>query len=449
MAFSSRAALFALIVSVAPLPVLAVDPPAPMVPLLVKTSEIVDREDAAKFLPTPVVVEKLATGMKFTEGPVWMPAQTKVDATGPAMPEGYLLFSDIPVNQIKKWTAKEGLTVFRELSNGTNGNARDSEGRLISCEHATRRVTRTEPDGTITVLADAFEGKKFNSPNDVAVHSSGALYFTDPPYGLPKGEKKEQATNNVYRVDPKTKEVKAVATDFDMPNGLAFSPDYKTLYVADSGKPKHIRALAVNADGTLGAGTVFSKIDKGAPDGIKVDPEGRVFSSSGDGAQVFSPKGELVARILIPEAAANLAFGGANGRDLYITAKTSLYRVALKPLTAAEAGGRARHVALINDMIAAMNSLTTELKSVKDEATSKAAAPKVQAAGAQLQALKNQADKLPPLGNGEDQRLQEEFSKPLTEAMTAFTTEAMRVAAKPELLTPELKGAFESLSQLK
>lgn len=330
MPHSPRAGIvIALLFSAWPLasPAFAADAPAAIIAVPPKTSEILAAADAARFLPNPVVVEKLATGLKFTEGPVWFSAA--------AGAEGYLLFSDIPASHIKKWSEKEGLTVFREQSNGANGNARDAEGRLISCEHTARRVTRTEADGSITVLADAFEGKKLNSPNDVAIHSSGALYFTDPPYGLPKGQVKEQATNNVYRLDLKTREVKAVATDFDMPNGLAFSPDFKTLYIADSGKPKHIRALPVNADGTLGAGVVFCQIDKGAPDGIKVDADGRVFSSSGDGVQVISPKGDLVARILISEAAANLAFGGPAGRDLYITAKTSLYRVALKPAAGA------------------------------------------------------------------------------------------------------------------
>jgi len=280
--------------------------------------EIVDKAEFAKVVPADAKVEKLATDMKFVEGPCWM-----------AEDGGYLLFSDIPQSHIKKWSEKEGLGVYREQSNGTNGNARDGQGRLISCEHTSRRITRTEKNGQVSVLADKFEGKRFNSPNDVVVKSDGTIWFTDPPYGTPKGEKKELEKNHVFRFDPATNEVKAVASDCDMPNGLAFSPDEKVLYVADSGKPRHIRAFTVNADGTLGAGEVFCKIDKGAPDGIRVDAAGHVLSSAADGVQIFSSKGELIGKILVPEGPANLTFGGAEGNVLFITARTSLYRIKL------------------------------------------------------------------------------------------------------------------------
>jgi len=179
------------------------------------------------------------------------------------------------------------------------------------------------------VLADKFEGKRFNSPNDVVVKSDGTIWFTDPPYGTPKDQKKELDKNYVFRFDPKTKEIKAVVADCNMPNGLAFSPDEKVLYVADSGTPRHIRAFTVNADGALSGGDEFCKIDKGAPDGVRVDAAGRVFSSAADGVQIFSDKGKLIGRILVAESPANLNFGGSDKKELYITARTSLYRIKL------------------------------------------------------------------------------------------------------------------------
>lgn len=282
--------------------------------------DIRDKQEFARIVPADAKVEKLATDMKFLEGPVWS-----------ADDGGSLLFSDIPAHHINRWEDKTGLTVYRENSNGTNGNTRDPEGRLISCEHATRRVTRTEKDGTITVLADKFEGKRFNSPNDVVVKSDGTIWFTDPPYGTPKGEQKELDKNYVFRLDPKNKEIKPVIADCDMPNGLAFAPDEKKLYVADSGKPKHIRVFNVAADGAItGPGEVFCKIDNGAPDGVRVDAAGRIFSSAKDGVQIFSDKGDLIGKILLPESCANLCFGGKEKGELYMTASKSLYRIKLK-----------------------------------------------------------------------------------------------------------------------
>jgi gluconolactonase len=286
--------------------------------------EIKDKVEFAKIVPADAKVAKIAPGMTFTEGPCWFN-----DAAG-----GHLLFSDIPAHHIQRWDEKSGVTVFREQSNYTNGNTRDAEGRLISCEHETRRVTRTEEDGSITVLADQFDGKKFNSPNDVVVKSDGTIWFTDPPYGLPKGAQKELDKNYVFRLDPKTKEVKPVASACEMPNGLAFSPGEKKLYVADSGKGREIRVFTVNPDNTLSGGDVFCKIDNGAPDGIRVDPAGRVFSSARDGVQIFSPAGRLIGKILLPESCANLTFGGPDNRDLYMTASKSLYRIKLSPAAA-------------------------------------------------------------------------------------------------------------------
>jgi gluconolactonase len=275
-----------------------------------------DEAEFRKIFPSDARVERLATGLKFTEGPVWIAAGNS----------GMLVFSDIPANQLKSWDPRNGLRVFRDPSNNANGNTLDAEGRLVTAEHGARRISRTEAAGNAVAVVESFEGKKLNSPNDVVVKADGTIWFTDPDYGL-AGRPKEQEGNNVYRFDPKSKHLTAVARDFDKPNGLCFSPDESRLYVADSGKPRHIRVFAVGAGGTLGSGSVFAAIDKGGPDGIRCDESGRVWSSSGDGAQVFSPEGKLIARILLPEAAANLAFGGKDGKTLYLTARTSLYAV--------------------------------------------------------------------------------------------------------------------------
>ncbi len=266
-------------------------------------------------------VEKLAGDFQFVEGPVWLPR------------ESALIFSDIPKDELKRWTRTGGVTVFRAPSRNANGNSLDAAGRLLTCEHSGRRVVRLEPDGTLAVLAEAFEGRRLNSPNDIVERRDGTLWFTDPDYGLKTDPAtkakvgKEQPGNFVYRLDPKSGRVTAVARDFSHPNGLAFSPDEAKLYIADSGAPRHIRVFSVASDGTLRDGRVFCTIDKGGPDGIRVDREGRVWSSTGDGVQVFSPAGELLGRILTPEAAANLCFGGEDGRTLFITARKSLYAI--------------------------------------------------------------------------------------------------------------------------
>jgi gluconolactonase len=259
-------------------------------------------------------VMKLGSGMAFTEGPCWMPGDG-----------GWLVFSDIPADELKKWTAA-GIATWRKPSSQANGNLLDQQGRLITCEHASRAVTRTRADGTIEVLADGFGGKRLNSPNDVAVKSDGTLWFTDPPYGI-KAEQQEQAASNVFRLDPRTKALTVAVADCDRPNGLCFSPDEKLLYVADSGKPTHIRVFAVKDDGTLGDGKVFATLDHGAPDGIKCDVQGNLWSSAGDGVRVYAPSGVWLGTVLTPEAGANLCFGGADGRTLFITAKTSLYAI--------------------------------------------------------------------------------------------------------------------------
>lgn len=268
---------------------------------------------AVPLVPDGAKVEKLAGGMKFCEGPVW----TENDG-------GYLVFSDIPQSKLMKWDGKT-LTTFRENSHETNGNTRDREERLISCQHAARRVVRIDKN-VETTLAERFDGKRFNSPNDCVVKTDGSIWFTDPSYGTPKGDAKEIGGCHVYRIAPGTNEVTKVADGFDMPNGLCFSPDEKTLYIADSGKPHHIRKFNVNGD-KLDGGEVFCVIDNGVPDGIRCDEQGNVWSSAGDGAQVFSPDGELITRVLCPESPANLCFGGADGKTLFMTARTSLYAV--------------------------------------------------------------------------------------------------------------------------
>jgi len=261
-------------------------------------------------------LQKLAGGMKFTEGPVW------TDADG-----GYLVFSDIPSNELKKWTAQNGLSTYRKVEYQTNGNTRDGKGQLISCCHGARNVLIEEKDGMVRPLVADFEGNRFNSPNDVVVKSDGTIWFTDPPYGLPKGDKREidQVKNYVFRFDPVSRRVASVISDPEMPNGLCFSPDEKKLYVADSGKAHQILVYDVTDQDLLVNGRVFCVIDKGVPDGMRCDEKGNLWSTAGDGIHIFSPDGKLVTKIPVPETPANLCFGGADGKTLFITARTSLY----------------------------------------------------------------------------------------------------------------------------
>jgi len=286
---------------------------------LIFAADFLIKNDAEfqKLLPQDAKVQKLAGDFKFLEGPTWL-----------AWDGGFLVFSDIPANHIKKWTAKDGITVFRDNSNAANGNTTDRNGNLFTCEHTARRLTLTTKDGSTTVITDkSADGNRYSSPNDLVVHSNGSVYFTDPPYGLPRTEKKEQPGNYVFRYDPKTKQSTPVVKDFDMPNGLALSPDEKKIYVADSGRPHHIRVFDVNDDGSLANGRIFAVIDKGGPDGIRTDSAGRLWSSAADGVHIFAPTGELIGRILVPESPANLCFGGPTGKTLFITARTSLYSI--------------------------------------------------------------------------------------------------------------------------
>jgi sugar lactone lactonase YvrE len=275
-------------------------------------------DDFARCVDPAAVPRKLAGGMKFTEGPVWVPQGG-----------GYLVFSDIPAGELKRWSEQDGLTTWRKPSHGANGNTLDARGRLITCEHEGRRLAILEGDGTLRTLVDRFEGMRFNSPNDLVVAGDGAVYFTDPDYGL-RGQAGELGGRWVFRFDPASGDLRVLAKDFDKPNGIALSPDGRKLYVADSGAPKHIRVFEVAADGGISNGRVFCEIGQGAPDGIRCDEDGRVWSSAGDGVRIFDAAGRLSGIIPVPEAPANLCFGGAEGRTLFITARTSLYAIGVR-----------------------------------------------------------------------------------------------------------------------
>jgi gluconolactonase len=271
-------------------------------------------------------VERLWTGARWAEGPAWFAGGR------------YLVFSDIPNNRIMRFDECSGhVSEFRKPSNNSNGNTTDREGRLVTCEHLSRRVTRTEHDGSITVLASHYKGKRLNSPNDVVVKSDGSIWFTDPSYGIMadyEGKKAESEIGacHVYRIDPHSGDVAVVADDFVKPNGLAFSRDERLLYVADTGishdakGPKHIRALKVNADGkSLGTSSVFADCTAGLFDGFRVDIDGRIWTSAGDGVHCYTAGGVLIGKIRIPELVANVCFGGPMRNRLFICGCTSLY----------------------------------------------------------------------------------------------------------------------------
>ena len=259
----------------------------------------------------------VANGFKFTEGPAWWPAA------------GGLIFSDIPADRLHLWTPDGNCRVFRSPSRHANGNTVDLAGNLVTCEHGSRTVTRTAPDGTVKTIASSYRGRKLNSPNDVIVKRDGTVWFTDPPYGI-KPEQGELPANYVFRLDPGAAEPVAVASDFSRPNGLCFSPDERVLYIADSDKElHHVRRFAVNADNTLSGGEVFIIIDAGLADGIRVDEDGRFYSTSAEGVVVFDPEGKLLGKLRTPATAANCAFGGKDGRTLFITATDAVWSVRL------------------------------------------------------------------------------------------------------------------------
>jgi gluconolactonase len=275
-------------------------------------------------------VERLWTGARWSEGPAWFAAGR------------YLVWSDIPNNRMLRYDDCDGsVSVFRQPSNNSNGNTVDAQGRLVTCEHGARRVTRTEHDGTIKVIAEAFKGKRLNSPNDLVVKSDGSIWFTDPPYGILFDYEGGRAGSeigacHVYRADPDSSDVSIVADDFEKPNGIAFSRDEKCLFVADTGVthkengPKHIRKLAVHNDGrTLGSSSVFADCTAGLFDGFRLDNSGRIWTSAGDGVHCYDPDGTLIGKIRIPELVSNVCFGGAKRNRLFICGTTSLYSVFL------------------------------------------------------------------------------------------------------------------------
>jgi len=242
-----------------------------------------------------------------------------------------LLFSDIPANRIYKWSPDKVLTVFRDPSGNSNGLTYDRESRLIACEHGNRRLSRIEKVGSYTVLADRFRGKRLNSPNDVVVKSDGAIYFTDPPYGIIP-EEQELPFQGVFRFKPETKELTLLVDDFEKPNGLAFSPDETVLYVADSSTRRHVRTFDVKDDGTLGNSRLFAEIRSnlpGNPDGMKVDVEGHPYVAAAGGVWVFSQDGKHLGTIRTPEIPSNCAFGDEDWKTLFITARTSVYHIRL------------------------------------------------------------------------------------------------------------------------
>ena len=271
-------------------------------------------------------LELVHDGMKWCEGPVYF-------SDG-----DYFVWSDIPNNRMMRWVDGLGVSVFRSPSNNSNGNTRDRQGRLISCEHLSRRVTRMEIDGSITVLVDNYEGKRLNSPNDVVVKSDGTIWFTDPPYGIMsdyegKRSPSETGKNYVFRYDPKEEKLTVVADDFQMPNGLAFSPDEKYLYISDTGATHdkngahHIRRFQVKDGNELSGNTVFVEVNPGISDGFRVDIDGNVWSSAADGVHCYSPGGELLGKILVPDVVANLTFGGKKRNQLFIMGTHAVYSV--------------------------------------------------------------------------------------------------------------------------
>ena len=290
--------------------------------------EIYDDRFAA-MLPPGAELARHFTGMEWAEGPVYF---TEGD---------FLLWSDIPNDRIMRYSDADGVSVFRQPAGYTNGHYRDRQGRLVSCEHGNRRISRTEPDGSVITLADNYQGNRLNSPNDLAIKSDGSIWFTDPPYGILSDREGHKADSElagcfVFRLDPDTRALEIVADDFDRPNGICFSPDESVLYVADTGAPGNIRAFDVrDAPGASGAARlanprVFAVVSPGKSDGFRCDAQGNIFTSAWDGIQIYSPQAELLGKILVPEQrTANCCFGGPRKNRLYIAADKSLYSITL------------------------------------------------------------------------------------------------------------------------
>jgi gluconolactonase len=290
--------------------------------------EILDDRFSKLFVGT-AHLDKLYTGCRWAEGPAYFPAGR------------YLIWSDIPNDRLMRYDECTGeVGVFRHPAGNSNGNTVDRQGRLITCEHGGRRVSRTEIDGSITTLASHFEDKRLSSPNDVVVKSDNSVWFTDPTYGIDsdyEGNKglREQRGNFVYRIDAGTQDVKVVADDFIQPNGICFSPDESILYIVDTGKshkkdgPTHIRSFTVKDGIKLIDRGVFADSTAGYFDGLRTDTEGRIWTSAADGVHCFDPDGTLIGKIHVPEVVANLCFGGPKRNYLYICGTTSLYGVRL------------------------------------------------------------------------------------------------------------------------
>jgi len=284
----------------------------------------------ASFVVQHFAVEPLYTGCLFAEGPAYFAAGR------------YLIFSDIANDRLLRYDEANGsVSVFRSNCGNPNGNTVDRQGRLITCEHKNRRLTRTEHDGRITTLADKWQGKRLNSPNDVVVKSDGTIWFTDPTYGILHDLDGIKATSeigscNVYRIDPDSGSVTAVITDMVMPNGLAFSTDERQLYVVDSGRthgmenPSHIRVFEVRDDNTIGADRVFADCDTGIFDGLRLDSDGRIWTSAPDGVYCYDTDRTLLGKIKLPRIVGNVQFGGPRNNFLYICATTTLYLARLK-----------------------------------------------------------------------------------------------------------------------
>ena len=275
-------------------------------------------------------VERYWTGALWCEGPAWFGAGR------------YLIWSDIPNNRMMRYDETSGhVSVFRQPSSNSNGNTVDNQGRLVTCEHLARRVTRTEIDGSITVLADKWQGKRLNSPNDAVVKSDDSVWFTDPAYGIDADNEGNRATPeidgcHVYRIDPKSGAVDRVIDDMVRPNGIAFSQDESVLYVADTGAshkengPRHIRQFTLAKGGkSVSGGKVFANCEAGLFDGFRVDQDGRVWTSTAEGVHCYDPDGTLIGKILIPEIVANVTFGGSKRNRLFICGTTSLYSILL------------------------------------------------------------------------------------------------------------------------
>jgi gluconolactonase len=268
-----------------------------------------------------LAVERLASGFDFTEGPIW-------NRSGQ-----YLIFSDMPGDQMRRWNQAGGIATFRKPSNMANGNAYDPQGRIVTCEHATSRVTRTDRQGAISVLATHYRGKELNSPNDIVVRTDGGIYFTDPTYGRLEyyGVKRDPELDfrGVYRIEGDGSRLTLLADDFAQPNGLCFSLDEQQLFVNDTERG-HIRVFDVASDGTLSGGKVWADVrgdGQGAPDGLKIDSCGNVYCCGPGGLHVHAPDGQSLGVIRMPEVTANFTWGGPDLLDIFLTASTSLYRV--------------------------------------------------------------------------------------------------------------------------